>query len=103
MRNYGQSVMLKPLGSPSVREPIAITGDAANPTEITLATNKNHMEIYNASTGDIYWGGANVTTDKGIPIFSDYSREFNNCEDSFKVYLKCKAGENSEARIIEYA
>lgn len=104
MRNYGQSVMLKPLGSPNERTPVIITGDAVSPTEIAINSGKNHLEIYNRGNDNIYFGGSSVTSAKGVVVSGDNSHKcFNNCEDDFKVYLKCAAGEQATVRIVEYA
>jgi len=88
------------IGSPQQRAVVSVSDTAV---EVAINSGKRHMEIYNEGTGDIYWGASDVTSLTGIPLFDDYSREFNNCQSSFSVYLRCAAGATATARIVEYA
>ena len=98
--NISGDVRIDSIGSPQQRATVAVSDSA---TQISITSGKRHMEVYNEGTGDIYWGGSDVISANGIPIFDDYSREFKSCQSSFSVYLICATGETATARIVEYA
>lgn len=92
---------LSDIASPIIETNVSVTSTAQ---VVTIAAPKKTMEIYNAgSSYSIYYGDSTVDGDtKGIPILPGETKVWAAVENGFKVYLVCKAGETSTARIISY-
>ena len=80
------------------RDELEVTDTAQ---EITLTAGRKSIEILPAptETAEIYYGGAGVTSAKGLPLSS--GKIWSNCKSGFSVYLVVATG-TAKARIAEY-
>lgn len=92
---------LSDISSPIIETNVSVTSTRAL---TTIAAPKKTIEIHNAGTTySIYYGDVTVDgTNNGIPIVPGETKVFAAVENGFKIYLVCKAGESSTARIITY-
>jgi len=80
--------------------PYSTIGDTAS--SISVTSTVRCVEIYNMSSGIVYYGGSDVTSFTGIPIPISDLKIFNNIKSTFNIYVVCAAGQTAELRIVEY-
>lgn len=92
-------VPIDTVGVASHRAPITVNSTAQ---EITITPGNRTIEIFNAGTKVIYYGGVGVTSSNGIKLFPNSTKILANVKDDFSIYLVAAAGESSLTRLVEY-
>lgn len=80
----------------------AAFGVTATAQQISIGTTKTTIEIHNSGSEDVYFGGSDVASTTGIPIFPDEGKIFSNVKPNWNIYVRCAAGKTSTLRIVEY-
>jgi len=87
-------------GAADHRDPVITVTDTAQ--EITITADKRTIELQNAGSKIVYYGGSGVTSALGIKLFPQSTKIFSNVKDTFSIWLVCATGETAEVRSVEY-
>ena len=87
------------LGNPTHTARISVN---ATPAATTLSSGKRTMILYNTGTKDCFFGASGVSNTTGGVMYSGTAFQFNNCKDSFAVWLVTAATETTTINRVEF-